>query len=744
MIFNLKKSKKQHKYTHNTYKMNTFDQEILEKFIQSEHSSECVFGFELLKTSTKIELNTFSPSILRLDLPPSSLSSYNYYSIQTSCYEIELENSSFLPLYTNESINLFEQLTNIEVTEGSLFAQVLLSEHSGNWREQLISQYDHYLQGNDNPVSSRKLRKLQTKFLKLVDKVGDFQLGNVYAPEVEEKILQPNYRMEIRFLLEHSNEENIMNQLNKLFGKLNYFNKINLYKVKDTEQFANDIYNRHFSSFSKNTYFAKSELYSILSSRASIKPKVEHIELNTQENKQSPSFSDNLNHFLPKAVTPMREINDQLSKYLEKAFQSLGLTKSKLKVESLEQGATLQKISVVIPKDTNYMKIEKNIKNIQANLGNEAISMEIGDKPGLINFYVPCDRREVIYLSTLIESDKYQEFVDEAILPFIIGQDTIGNPLYGDLQKFVHVLIAGTTGSGKSVFINNIITSLILSKSPKEMIMYLIDPKKVEFEIYRGIPHVKSVINNMDYAYKTLISVLNEMERRYDKFAAQGTRNLEAYNKSSNSPLPYIVVVIDELADLMSTHREVENVIQRLGQKARAAGIHLIIATQRPSVDVITGVIKSNLPTKFCLRLNTSTDYKTVFGKGIPYTLLGNGDGVAAIEGNVKEFERFQSPVISLDDSEVEEVMEKIKDGLGQCDSEGIEIIEPEGNLEKLKRIIATTNESRITHLQKEMKIRTEDVQSLMADLAEEGWVEKQGRSYAVIAPDELLDEWRN
>lgn len=743
MIFYSKKRRKQHKYSHITYKMTSFDQKILEKFIQSEHSSECVFGFELLKTSTKVELSTFSPSILRLDLPPSSLSSYNYSSAETSCYEIEFENPSFLPLYANESINLFERLSDMEIEEGFLFAQLLVSEHSGNWRERLISQYDHYLQGNDNPVSSPRLRKLQTKFLKIVDKVANFQLENVYTPEVEEKILQSNYRMEIRFLIECANEENVVDQLNGLFGKVNYFNKINLFKVKDTEQFADDIYDRNFSTFSKETYYSKSEVYSLLSPIGSDVSSPEEIKSNVVESKKSITSSNSLNHFLPKSVVPIREINDQLSKSLEKAFQSLGLTKSKLKIESLEQGATLQKISVVIPKDTNYMKIEKNIKNIQANLGNEAISMEIGDKPGMINFYVPCDNREVIYLSTLIESEEYQEFAEEAILPFVIGQDTIGNPIYGDLQKFVHVLIAGTTGSGKSVFINNIITSLILSKSAKEMIMYLIDPKKVEFEIYRGIPHVKSVINNMGYAYKTLISVVNEMERRYDKFAAQGTRSLKAYNKSSNNPLPYIVVVIDELADLMSTHREVESVIQRLGQKARAAGIHLIIATQRPSVDVITGVIKSNLPTKFCLRLNTSTDYKTVFGKGIPYTLLGNGDGVSAIEGNVKEFERFQSPVISLDDKEVEEVMDNIKEQLGIIEVEGIEIVEPEGNLERLKRIIATTNESRVTHLQKEMNIRAVDVQSLMAELVEEGWIEKQGRSYAIIATEDELDKWR-
>jgi S-DNA-T family DNA segregation ATPase FtsK/SpoIIIE len=274
--------------------------------------------------------------------------------------------------------------------------------------------------------------------------------------------------------------------------------------------------------------------------------------------------------------------------------------------------------------------------------------------------------------------------------------------------------------------------------------MYLIDPKQVEFQVYEGIPHVKDVITDMDKAIITLNSLVKEMERRYSKFADVGVRDIGGYNKKSNNPLPFIVTVIDEFADLMSTHPQVESVIQRLGQKARASGIHMIIATQRPSVDVITGVVKSNLPSTFCLRLKTSTDYRTVFGKGIPYNLLGNGDGVAAIEGYHKEFERFQSPVISLIDDEVSDMLESLKEQLGSSDVEGMEICEPESNLDRLKRIIANTNENRVTHLQKEMKIRSEDVQGLMVELAEEGWVEKKGRSYVITATEDELNKWKD
>lgn len=744
MIFSRKKSKKQHKYSQIVYKMSDFDQELLAKFMDSEHSSEGVFGFELLKTPSKVESSVVSPSFIRLDLPPSSLGSYNY-STQSSCYEIELENPSFLPLYSQSPVNLLGELSNVEFNNGSMFVQVLFSEHKGNWREHLINLYEHYLMGNENPSSMTGVRSMQTKFLQLIDKVGDFDLAKSHIEEVEEKILQPNYRMEIRFLIESTEEQQIIHSVREIFSKMNFFNEIVLYKVKDSQRFEEDMYNRQFAPFSKQIFYSESEIYSLLLSKVEQKATASSpiVENSTPKTKKTAS-NDNLTYLLPEIKSVPREIDTSISKSLEKTLQGLGITKSKLKIESFEQGATLQKITMVIPKDTNYMKVEKQLKNIRANLGNEAISMEIGDKPSTINFYVPCDNREVIYLRSLLESEQYQKFMDEAVLPFIIGQDTVGNPLYADLQKLVHILIAGTTGSGKSVFINNIITSLLLAKSPQEMIMYLIDPKQVEFAMYEGIPHVKKVITDMDYAMSTLNSLVKEMEKRYSKFADVGVRDIAGYNKKSNNPLPYIVTVIDEFADLICTHPQVESVIQRLGQKARASGIHMIIATQRPSVDVITGVVKSNLPSTFCLRLKTSTDYQTVFGKGIPYTLLGNGDGVAAIEGSLKEFERFQSPVISLIDDEVTDMLESLKEQLGSSDVEGMEICEPESNLDRLKRIIANTNENRVTHLQKEMKIRSEDVQGLMVELAEEGWVEKKGRSYVITATEDELNKWKD
>ena len=730
MIFNYKKRKKQQKYPLNTYKIDEITEELLNKFIKTDQLGGEVFGFEALIKPNQIEMTAFSPSIIRLDLTPSSLSSYNY-SLSSAGYEVELENPSFLPLYSQNTMSILQNLQDIEVAEGYVFMQVLISKQTGNWREDLIDQYEHFLNGNENPAEMKIIRGIQSKVLKIFDKIGDF--GNIQPaiPEVEEKILQPNYRVEMRFLIDSPEEKQICCKLNDILSQMNFYNQLNLYKVRDIEEFEDDLYQRRHSL---NNFFSESELLSlILSERATI-PQRKAVAVT-----KTPSSNDPLSN-LPTGHTHSREIDKSIIKLLDSTLQSLDITKTKLKVYSFEQGATLQKLSISIPKETNYMKIEKQIKNIQANLGNELVSIEIGDKPNTANFYIPCANREVVYLRSIMETEEYQQFASKSTLPFVIGQDAVGNPMFADLQSLVHLLIAGSSGSGKSVFLNSLITSLLLNKSPEEMIMYLIDPKQVELCGYEGVPHVADVIDDMNKAHRVFESLIVEMERRYTLFAKNKVKDLKSYNSKSDKVIPYIVCVVDEYADLKDTNPEVESCIKRLGQKARAAGIHLIIATQRPSVEVITGDIKVNLPSKFCLRLQSSADYKTVFGKSVPFHLLGKGDGVAMIEGNIKEFERFQSPVISLDDQETELFLDGLK---GNGVHEGIELVKEESSMDKLKRIIATNNESRLTHLQKEMKIRTEDVQALMGELISEGWLEKQGRSYKITASEDELKKWR-
>ena len=213
-------------------------------------------------------------------------------------------------------------------------------------------------------------------------------------------------------------------------------------------------------------------------------------------------------------------------------------------------------------------------------------------------------------------------------IPLCVGKDISGNIEVIDLSKTPHLLVAGTTGSGKSVFINTLLASLLYKFSPDRLKLILIDPKMLELSVYNDIAHLLApVVTEPKKAIITLKWVCKEMERRYSMMNEEGTRNLEGYNQQANEKLPYIIVFIDEMADLMMTAgKEVEHYVQRLAQMARACGIHLVMATQRPSVDIITGSIKANFPSRISFQVASKYDSRTILGEIGAEQLLGNGD----------------------------------------------------------------------------------------------------------------------
>lgn len=251
-------------------------------------------------------------------------------------------------------------------------------------------------------------------------------------------------------------------------------------------------------------------------------------------------------------------------------------------------------------------------------------------------------------------------------LQIALGRDISGEAMMANLDKMPHLLVAGATGSGKSVCINGIITSILLRAKPHEVKMMMIDPKMVELNVYNGIPHLLApVVTNPKKAAQALQKVVAEMERRYDLFSHTGTRNMQGYNdyvkkhnelnEEKQPELPFIVVIVDELADLMMVaSNDVEDAITRLAQMARAAGIHLIIATQRPSVDVITGVIKANIPSRIAFAVSSSIDSRTILDMGGAEKLLGRGDMLLLPVGSSKPT-RIQGAFLS--DAEVEDVV---------------------------------------------------------------------------------------
>ncbi|WP_370583632.1 DNA translocase FtsK [Nitratiruptor sp. YY09-18] len=280
----------------------------------------------------------------------------------------------------------------------------------------------------------------------------------------------------------------------------------------------------------------------------------------------------------------------------------------------------------------------------------------------VVGIEIPNDEFETIYLREIIESDIFKKAASP--LTLALGKDIVGKPFVTDLKKLPHLLIAGTTGSGKSVGINAMLVSLLYRNSPDRLKLMMIDPKMLEFSIYNDIPHLLTpVITNSKQAIVALSNMVAEMERRYRLMSQYKTKNIEGFNKKAKKEgleeLPYIVVIIDELADLMMTSgKDVEYSIARLAQMARAAGIHLIVATQRPSVDVVTGLIKANLPSRISFRVGQKIDSKVILDSIGAESLLGRGDMLFTPPGSTGLI-RLHAPWIS--EEEIEKIVEFLK-----------------------------------------------------------------------------------
>ncbi len=286
-------------------------------------------------------------------------------------------------------------------------------------------------------------------------------------------------------------------------------------------------------------------------------------------------------------------------------------------------------------------------------------SARIATIPGsnTVGIELPNSSRENVYLSEILNNSDFKK--KEIKLPIALGKSISGNPIVGDLASMPHLLIAGTTGSGKSVCINTIILSLLYRHTPEKCKFILIDPKMLELSTYEGIPHLLCpVITEAKKAASVLGWVVKEMESRYRLMTKEGVRNIDSYNNKHKLPMPYIVVVVDEMSDLMLVAgKEIENYIQKLSQMARAAGIHIIMATQRPSVDVITGTIKANFPTRISFQVTSKIDSRTILGEQGAEQLLGKGDMLYMSSAN--RIVRIHAPFVS--DNEIEKINNSLR-----------------------------------------------------------------------------------
>ena len=346
------------------------------------------------------------------------------------------------------------------------------------------------------------------------------------------------------------------------------------------------------------------------------------------------------------------------SKILQSTFNNFGI---EVKIVKAIVGPSITQFQILPTPGTKVSKIVNLSNDIALNLAAKDVRIE-APIPGksLIGIEIPNTVNELVTMKEVFVNDE-----DNSPLSVALGKDVSGESIFTRIDKTPHLLIAGSTGSGKSVCVNTIITSILLKNKPDKVKLIMIDPKMVELSIYDGIPHLlTSVVTDPIKAADVLHKVVLEMENRYREFARARVRNMEGYNKiAAKDPdykeLPYIVVIIDELADLMMvSSKEVEESIARIAQKARAAGIHMIIATQRPSVDVITGVIKTNIPSRIAFAVSSSIDSRTILDKSGAETLLGKGDMLYLSADSSKPV-RIQGAFLS--DDEVEKVVDYVK-----------------------------------------------------------------------------------
>ena len=372
---------------------------------------------------------------------------------------------------------------------------------------------------------------------------------------------------------------------------------------------------------------------------------------------------------------------------LQRTLYSFGVS---AKVENVSVGPAITRYELKPAEGVRVSKIAKLSDDIALNLAAESIRIE-APIPGkqAVGIEIPNVEKEVVHFRDVVESKEFKEA--ESKLSMGLGKNIAGEIVIANIGKMPHVLIAGSTGSGKSVCINTLIASILYKAKPSEVRLLMVDPKVVELSVYNGIPHLLiPVVTDPKKAAGALAWAVQEMENRYASFAEKGVRDLKGYNEAlakdgEEGKLPQIVIIIDELADLMMVAaKEVEDSICRLAQKARAAGMHLVIATQRPSVDVITGIIKANIPSRIAFAVSSQIDSRTILDMAGAEKLLGKGDMLFYPIGASKPV-RVQGAFVS--DSEVEKIVDFIKSSTGET-TYNDDIIEQIENANKSDREI--------------------------------------------------------
>ncbi|MCL1696245.1 FtsK/SpoIIIE domain-containing protein [Lysinibacillus sp. BPa_S21] len=731
------------------------------KEILSNSFIDGVFGIEAFRIANSENYTFFSQPNYDCKLTTirnNSAQHLNSDSENTTFAQLHMSKPSMFPIEMNTPTTFLEIINSIIPSHINFKYQLLLVYRQDKWRDKIVEQYNDYLNGVQKPSDNGIFRKIQRSITEKIDELLKWEQKHSEIKEVEQKLNENGFRFNIKLALIGGSKLEREYSLSKIENEINKYSYTNEWLVDyriDFKYGSEIVNNRVLDYQSKNHTLSESELlqFIVLEDKTQVNENVNLLEKSIDENK---SESNNLIKLLPKGNDIKQfDGNDLADKFLS-TLRELKPFRGNMEVVKYQSGTTSMKITFKMSKQLKFSEINKPnvISDIQIKMGVKHLQIKQGINVGEIEVILPLEKRQKVFLANYIDNEEFKEFADNHPLPFLVGVDDIGNPIYSCMSKIKHLLVAGSTGSGKSVWLNQLILTLLIYKNPSELQLFMIDIKQVELVQFSSFNHVQSVITEANEAVKLLSQLIAEMNRRYELFKNARVKNIRLYNKTSKNKLPYILCIIDEYAELTSRNNDVHSYIQSLTQLSRACGIHLIIATQRPSIDVISGTIKSNLPSKIGFRCANKRSYLTFLNTSPKFELLGNGDGVMDFEGQSDEHIRFQGALIVDDPNDedlegklINKIVNQIKHEKVIVELPEVDESKEESDLNKLKRVIANTGETRVSPLRSLMKININKLNDLMRDLVEEGWLEppktKQSGYKLIISEEERL-KWKS
>lgn len=770
-------------YETKSYKAKDIKYEEFHKIIEQATTSD-VFGFDILLgsnykdvclfTSFDIKQERFEPTFV---MPHSNLDNED---LKSYCFTFKPRNHEFMPISMNSEKSVVNSILSInDLTVSNLdffWLQILCRKIDEKWKDECIEKYAEYLSGIDRPTRNALIKKIQHKMVEFLKRFDESSFINKEVESVDLKLDEEGFETVVRLAVHLQDRRMINKKVIKLFDAFSKTNDFNfwLYTEGSRDSIMESMRLRRFPLLRSDRHiFCLSELKTLIMTETKVQDIPVPIVTTEEEIMQkmtptAPSVSSLLLSSDPEEENAPIDFKEEEDKF-NSILKNIGLLKDKKKIKVVDiiQSASLQKTIFKLPTGLNYSHFDEKVKkNIQNNLGIPSIFIQMGSESNTVAISTPLETRKKVFLKSLFESSEFQDFCKDAVLPFIVGLSEDGDCLSFDLIDCPHLLVGGTTKSGKTQWINQFIMALIMLNSPEKLNLYLIDPKMIEFGIFKRFPHVKEIITENERALNLINSLTDEMDDRYKKFSEIGARSIDSYNERSGEKMPYIVCIVDEVADLMMTTENVEYMekyIMRLGQKARGAGIHIVLATQRPSTNVITGDIKANFPSRICFAMKTTHDYRTILTQPAP-RLLGKGDGVAELEG-LFGLPRFQGALIANSEKEIDAAIELIADEWDRILSSGgsafsrSQIVannpvtrpqpckgaEP-SVLEKAKYFIAINRDAKTRSLQQYLKVDSREIKTIHGTLVNDGWLEEPSSNrsgYTIVATDEKLEAFR-